>query len=94
MLGVRTLECLFDGMIPKSDPQNYPMQSYLRTVVVNLNMRQLGGIDPHMLVFVSDRALRVAQILFATVLNSSQRPTFVAVFHHRNKADRSKRVIQ
>ena len=57
MLGVRTLECLFDGMIPKSDPQNYPMQSYLRTVVVNLNMRQLGGIDPHMLVFVSDRAL-------------------------------------
>ena len=43
------------------------MQSYLRTVVVNLDMRQLGGIDPRMLVFVSDRALRAAQILVATV---------------------------
>ena len=54
-------------MIPMSDPQNYPMQSYLRTVVVKLDMRQLGGIDPRMLVFVSDRTLRAAQILVATV---------------------------
>ena len=43
------------------------MQSYLRTVVVHLDMRQPGGIDPHMLVFVSDSALRAAQILVATV---------------------------
>ena len=57
----------FDGMIPMSDRQNHPMQSYLQTVVVNLDMRQLGGIDPRMLVFVSDRALRAVQILIATV---------------------------
>jgi putative aldouronate transport system permease protein len=43
------------------------MQSYLRTVVVNLDMRQLGGIDPCLLFFVSDRALRAAQTLVATV---------------------------
>ena len=54
-------------MILRSDPQNYPMQSYLRTVVVNFDMRQLGGIDPRMLVFVSERALRSTQILVATV---------------------------
>ena len=54
-------------MIPMSNPQNYPMQSYLQTVVVNLDMRQLGGIDPRMLVFVSDRVLQAAQILVATV---------------------------
>jgi putative aldouronate transport system permease protein len=54
-------------MILMSDSQNYPMQSYLRTVVVNLDMRQLGGIDSRMLVFVSARALRAAQILVATV---------------------------
>jgi putative aldouronate transport system permease protein len=30
-------------------------------------MRQLGGIDPRMLVFVSDRALQAAQIFVATV---------------------------
>ena len=53
----------FDGMILMSDPQNSPMQSYLRTVVVNLDMRQLGGIDPRILV----RALRAAQILVAAV---------------------------
>jgi putative aldouronate transport system permease protein len=51
----------FDGMILMSDPRNYPMQSYLRIVVVNLDMRQLGGIDPRMLVFFSDRPLRAAQ---------------------------------
>jgi putative aldouronate transport system permease protein len=54
-------------MILMSDPQNFPMQSYLRTVIVNLEMPQLGGIDHRMLVFVSDRALRAAQILVATV---------------------------
>jgi putative aldouronate transport system permease protein len=57
----------FDDMILMSDPQNYPMQSYLGKVVVNLDMRQPGGIDPRMLVFVSDRVLRAAQILVATV---------------------------
>ena len=69
---VRHWNAWFDGMILISDPRNYPMQSYLRTVVVNLDMRQLGGIDPRMLVFVSDRALRAAQILVATV------PIFIA----------------
>jgi putative aldouronate transport system permease protein len=50
-------------MITMSDPQNYPMRAYLRTVVVNLDIRQLGGIDPRMLV----RVLQAAQILVATV---------------------------
>ena len=54
-------------MILMSDPQNYPMHSFLRTVFVNLDMRQLGGIDPRMIVLVSDRALRAARILVATV---------------------------
>jgi len=57
----------FDGMILMSDPSNYPMQSYLRTVVVGLDMRQLGGLDPRLLALVSDRALRAAQILVSTV---------------------------
>jgi putative aldouronate transport system permease protein len=50
-----------------SDPQNYPMHSYLRTVVVNLDMRRLGEIDPGVLVFVSEHVLQAAQILVATV---------------------------
>ena len=81
-------------MILMSDPHNYLMQSYLRTVIVNRDMRQLGGIDPRMLVFVSDRVLRAAQILIATVPNLIGYPLLAAVFHHRNKAGRSKRVIQ
>jgi putative aldouronate transport system permease protein len=84
----------FDGMILMSAPQNYPMQSYLRTVIVNLDMRLLGGIDPRMLVFVSDRALRAAQILVATVPILVGYPLLAGVFHQRNKAGRSKRVIQ
>jgi hypothetical protein len=51
-------------------------------VVVNLDMRQLGGIDPRMSVFVSDRA------------DSHSVPLLAAVFHYTNQAGRSNRVIQ
>ena len=56
----------FDGLIYMTDTANYPMQTYLRTIVVELDLTNVG-IDPRDLQRLSDRAIRGAQIIVATV---------------------------
>ena len=56
----------FDGLIYMTDTANYPMQTYLRSVVVELDLTNVG-IDPRDLQRLSDRAIRGAQIIVATV---------------------------
>jgi len=56
----------FDGLIYMTDTANYPMQTFLRTVVVELDLTNIG-IDPRDLQRLSDRAIRGAQIVVATV---------------------------
>ena len=56
----------FDGLIYMTDNANYPMQTFLRTVVVELDLTNVG-IDPRDLQRLSDRAIRGAQIIVATV---------------------------
>ena len=55
----------FDGLI-YMNTANYPMQTYLRTVIVTLDLTQVG-INPQDLQRLSDRAIRGAQIIVATV---------------------------
>ena len=56
----------FDGLIFMTDNANYPMQTFLRTVVVEFDLTNVG-IDPRDLQRLSDRAIRGAQIIVATV---------------------------
>ena len=56
----------FDALIYMTDVANYPMQTYLRTIVVELDLTNVG-IDPRDLQRLSDRAIRGAQIVVATV---------------------------
>ncbi len=56
----------FDALIYMTDTANYPMQTYLRSVVVELDLTNVG-IDPRDLQRLSDRAIRGAQIIVATV---------------------------
>lgn len=55
----------FDGLI-YMNTANYPMQTYLRTVIVTLDLTNVG-INPQDLRRLSDRAIRGAQIIVATV---------------------------
>ena len=55
----------FDGLIYMTDAANYPMQTFLRTVVVELDLTNVG-ITPQDLQRLSDRAIRSAQIIVAT----------------------------
>jgi len=56
----------FDGLIYMTDAANYPMQTFLRTIVVELDLTNVG-IDPRDLQRLSDRAIRGAQIIVVTV---------------------------
>jgi putative aldouronate transport system permease protein len=56
----------FDGMIYMSDPTHYPLQTYLRTVVIGNDLSQFI-LDPNALAFLSDRSIRAAQI-FITII--------------------------
>ncbi len=56
----------FDGLIYMTDSANYPMQTFLRSVIVSLDLTQVG-INPQDLQRLSDRAIRGAQIIVATV---------------------------
>ena len=56
----------FDGMILMTDNSKYPMQTFLRTVIVEPNIQELG-IDARDLYELSDRSIRAATIFVSTV---------------------------
>ncbi|GGD85332.1 carbohydrate ABC transporter permease [Paenibacillus nasutitermitis] len=58
----------FDGLILMSSPQNYPLQTYLQTIIVNRDMSLFTTATQEelkMLSQVSDRTLKSAQIFIA-----------------------------
>lgn len=56
----------FDGLIYINNPNNVPLQTFLRTVVVDQNLGQILR-DPSKMQQYSDRSLTAAQIYVATV---------------------------
>lgn len=57
----------FDGIIYMNNSLNYPLQSYLRTVVIERDMSLLMEADVLNAPDVSDRTMRAAQIFVATL---------------------------
>jgi putative aldouronate transport system permease protein len=56
-----------DGLILMNSPDNYPLQSYLQTVVVNVDPRMLTERDLDLLKIISNRTTRAAQIFIAMI---------------------------
>jgi len=56
----------FDGMVLISDVSNQPLQTFLRTIVVALDVTNLS-IDPTSAQLYSDRAIRAASIFLSIV---------------------------
>lgn len=54
-----------DGIILMNSPDKYPLQSYLQTVVVNVDPRILTERDLDLLKIISNRTTRAAQIFIA-----------------------------
>lgn len=59
----------FDGLIYMNSPSNYPLQTYLETLVVqqNLNLSQLTLQQAELMQLISDRTVKAAQIFIAAV---------------------------
>jgi putative aldouronate transport system permease protein len=56
----------FDGMILMTDNLKYPLQTFLRTVVVDVNIQVLN-LDAENLIEISNRSARAATIFVTTV---------------------------
>ncbi|MDF2927445.1 MAG: transporter permease [Paenibacillaceae bacterium] len=57
----------FDGMIYMNRPEHYPLQTYLRTVVIQTDMALLSSNDLELLKSISDRTTKAAQIFLAAL---------------------------
>ncbi len=57
----------FDGLILMNKPDNYPLQSYIQTIVVQRSYSQLSREEIQQLVTISDKTLRSAQIFLGSL---------------------------
>lgn len=57
----------FDGLILMNNPDNYPLQSYLQTIVVQRNFSQMTREEIQQLSTISDKTLRSAQIFLGSL---------------------------
>lgn len=55
----------FDGLILMNRPDNYPLQSYLQTVIVNRDMSLMTAADIARWAEISDRTSKAAQVFVA-----------------------------
>ncbi|KRE64859.1 carbohydrate ABC transporter permease [Paenibacillus sp. Soil750] len=56
----------FDGLIYMNSPSNYPLQSYLQTIIVNPDSSTLSSTELYMSE-VSDRTFKAAQVFLAAM---------------------------
>ncbi len=64
---VRHWNSWFDGLILMNNPVNYPLQSYIQTIVVQRTFSQLTREEIQQLVTISDKTLRSAQIFLGSL---------------------------
>jgi len=57
----------FDGMIYINSPHLLPLQTYLRSVIIDMDMTQMSSDDWELLQLLSDRSVRGAQIIIAAI---------------------------
>ncbi|QTH40729.1 carbohydrate ABC transporter permease [Cohnella sp. LGH] len=57
----------FDGLILMNSPSNYPLSSYLQTVIIGREMTQLSPHDAVLLSRISEQTLKAAQIFAASL---------------------------
>lgn len=57
----------FDGMIYMTQSKNYPMQTYLQSILVSTNVKQMTKAQAELLSLISDRTLKAAQVFIAMI---------------------------
>ncbi|MDD6143354.1 MAG: carbohydrate ABC transporter permease [bacterium] len=57
----------FSGILYLKLPEQYPLQSYLRSVVIDMKLNNMGAQDWQALALVSDKTVKCAQIFLAAL---------------------------
>lgn len=57
----------FNGILYMKLPEQYPLQSYLRSVVIDMKLTNMGAQDWQALALVSDKTVKCAQIFLAAL---------------------------
>ncbi|WP_019420500.1 carbohydrate ABC transporter permease [Paenibacillus sp. OSY-SE] len=57
----------FDGILYMNSPDNYPLQSYLSTLITEINKQAISIEDLQTLQYVSEKTLRTAQIFLGAL---------------------------
>lgn len=57
----------FDGLILMNSPEKYPLQSYLRTIIVGQDLTMLTSTDLTVLQELSERTIKTSQIFLAAL---------------------------
>lgn len=57
----------FNGILYMNLPEQYPLQSYLRSVVIDMKLTNMGAQDWQALALVSDKTVKCAQIFLAAL---------------------------
>jgi putative aldouronate transport system permease protein len=57
----------FDGMLYINKPELKPLQTYLRSVIINLDITQISGTDYEVYKILANRGLKCAQIIIAVI---------------------------
>lgn len=57
----------FDGMIYMTDARNYPLQTYLQSILVSTNVKLMTKAQAELLRLISDRTLKAAQVFIAMI---------------------------
>lgn len=57
----------FDGLVYILNPKNYPLQSYLQIAVIQSRVDDMLSTNKELLDQISNRSLRSAQVMFATL---------------------------
>jgi putative aldouronate transport system permease protein len=57
----------FDGMIYMNDSRNYPLQTYLQSILISANVKLMTKAQAELLRLISDRTLKAAQVFIAAI---------------------------
>ena len=57
----------FDGMIDITSPSKVPMQTYLRSVLIDMNMADMSADDYELYATLANRTVKCSQIIVATI---------------------------
>jgi len=57
----------FDGLLLMGSPSNYPLQSYIQTIVIQQNLSNMSRDAMLNLVLISDRTLKASQIFLGSL---------------------------